>query len=169
MSFAGSCARRDGGFTLVSVMVASALLAVVFFTSLPALVFVLRASHGNNLRTVANFTAEQTLEELRAIGKEELLTRLVLDNSGTPIWVYDAVADTAEPITDIVVLRTGYIIDGQNIEEDHTEDITMTQEVKVYAADDNGSPDTSWLTLAVDFQWEMGNRVYSDSLMTIVE
>ena len=75
MRFVGSCALRDGGFTLVSVMVASALLAVVFFTSLPALVFVLRASHGNNLRTVANFTAEPTLEELRALGKAALLTR----------------------------------------------------------------------------------------------
>ena len=160
------CKRQ--GFTLVEVMIASGLLALAFLGSIAAITTVQRDAVRNNLRSVALFTAEQTIEQLRARGKDALLPELELDDGGnTAIWIYDPV--TAGDLPGQLTLRTGYdIVDGATI-QDASRDIGMTLQCLVMTADASGTPDTTYLNVSVDVSWSFLGRTHTDSLYTILE
>ncbi len=157
------------GFTLVEVMISMALLTVSVAGGISSMVFVKTSASINNLQSVALFTAEQAIEELRATGKEILYDRLVLDDSGEePIWIYDPTSD--DMISAQVLLRRGYKL-GESGEYvvDTANDVLLTQECLVLAPDNAGTADTLMLTVILDVTWAFMGRTYTDSIQTIIE
>jgi len=160
--------RGRKGMTLVEVMLSSALLATSFGVGVASMVAARRESVSNNLRSVALFTAEQTVEQLRSVGREALAAQLQVDNSGAaPVWVYDPTVDGT--VAPSVFIRVKYEKIGGVLVENLEDSVSMTQEVEVLTADNGGVPDNRTLQIHVDVSWTSSGILYRDSLYTILE
>ena len=155
--------------TLIEVMLSSALLATAFGGGVASMVAAQRESVSNNLRSVALFTAEQTVEQLRSIGRETLAERLTRDDSGAAtVWVYDPVADGTASAD--VFIRVKYNKGGDGkYTIDTANSVSMTQTCEVLTSDNGGTPDTRTLHVHLDVSWTSAGVVYRDSLYTIIE
>ncbi len=157
--------RKTSGFTLIEVVIASGILAIGFIGAVGSIIITTRGAMNNTMRSVALFSAEQSIEQLRSIGKDTLLTSMTLVNS---VWEFDPVADSTIPST--LVIHSTYVDDGAGgLILDTSLDRSITQQCVVLAADNGGVADTTFVTVNLDIQWTLNGRIFTDSLQTIIE
>jgi type II secretory pathway pseudopilin PulG len=164
--------RRRMAYSLIEVMLAGAILAVVVVGAIASFITIRRVTVANNIRTVALFTAQQTLESLRALGADALHGRLVWngvpENTLENVWELDAVEKGfAQPR---LLLRTVYTSnsEGEPVPND-LQSWWMDQVVTVYCEGTEASTDEDIVRVYLDLRWSVAGVEYTDALYTIIE
>ena len=165
-------ARRHG-ITLVEVMPVSAILGITVAMSFSGIIFVQQMSYRNSLRAVALFTAEQTLEQLRALGHQRLSAFLVYngvpDNSMIDAWEANAIALGIIP-GELPLTRHYTRASTQLLwQEIPSRRQYLRQSVLLVSQGDPSGPTERVIGVFVDVQWQAEGYVYRDSLFTIID
>jgi prepilin-type N-terminal cleavage/methylation domain-containing protein len=161
------------GFTLLEVMFAGAILAIVSVTAFAAMIHAVRISEENTLRASALHVAERTIEELRALGAKQIQPLMAfgaLEQAGFKgVWGADGVALglTQGRQTVTKTYRKGPV--GSAWQELGTQRNTLDQAVFLVTLGEPTNMAENVVRVYVDLHWTVASRSFHESIFAVID